>query len=321
MRDFSKIVTSIWGSKRFRSLPEGSDSQLLYFYFHTCKHVTSIGCYELPVEYIRADMKPHQSYWSDTRIHTCIEALRKAGLIEYNYDEEVLFIYDFLEKSPLQNPKHAVGAAKLALALPNCFEKYLVLKDLMADPRMKDREELQDFINANLSQFDTSIDTGIDTGMDTTETETETETERETDSSFVISDQNPELSLTPPDQQPDDPISEIFDQWNKYASDHSLPTCRKLTNERRACLKRRLSEAIEVLELEHQRSFSMQEAFTAVLDVISQSPHLLGKNDRGWRCNLDFVCNKSSFHKIIDGQYVSQASSMMDYLGEPTDPN
>ena len=162
MRDFAKISCAIWGSKKFSKLPD--ESKLLYLYFHTSPHCNSIGCYYIPKGYIKVDMN-----WKDRAIDRAIKGLSE-GLIQWNKEEEIVKINNFLRHSPITNKKHAIGSVKIALSLPDCNEKSLLIKDLQEIPWCKDIKELAD--------YDTTM-IGLSEGYHTeTETETETETKK-----------------------------------------------------------------------------------------------------------------------------------------------
>lgn len=109
-RAFGMIITSIWGSSKFRSLPDDK-SRLAYIYLHTNDHGSSIGAYRLPSEYITADM----------RIENAAQVLgyiAQAGLIEYDHDEHVVRMLKWFPHNPINSPKHLLGAVSKFKSLP-----------------------------------------------------------------------------------------------------------------------------------------------------------------------------------------------------------
>lgn len=124
MRDYGKISTRLWRSRKFRALP-CDEHRLFYVYLHTCPHVNSLGCFVLPRGYAVADLG-----WPAERVGEAIESLSRAGLIAFNEVDEVVRIVDFLEHDPPTNEKHALGVAKGGFALPDCAEKLVALKEL-----------------------------------------------------------------------------------------------------------------------------------------------------------------------------------------------
>ena len=127
MREFAKISPVLWTSQKFMAL--GCDrAKLLYLYIHTCPHANSIGCFRLLKGYISADPG-----WEDSAIDRAIDRAINTGLIGWNETENIILITRFLEFSPITNRKHATGAIKLAMALPDCEEKNIVINVLWED--------------------------------------------------------------------------------------------------------------------------------------------------------------------------------------------
>ncbi len=164
MRDYGKISTGIWHSKKFRGLDE--TIKLFYLYLHTCKHGNSAGCFHLPKGYILADMQ-----WSLDAIGRAMDRAMDRGLISYNNDEEVIKIHDFLEHSPISNPKHAAGTIKIVLSLPECHEKNMTINELKKIPYCQKIKELM--------SIDSPMHSPMDSPMDTTETERKKESKKE----------------------------------------------------------------------------------------------------------------------------------------------
>lgn len=170
MRDFAKISCSIWGSRKFRSLPD-DDARLVYFYLHTNPHVNSLGCYVLRPGYALADLG-----W-DTRddgliaYRKAIECLCNSGLIGYDHTESVVRIVDFLKHSPFTNVKHAKGAIKIAYQIPYCAEKNRLISELRGMRHVPD-----DILPAGDDSLSIAYQKPIDTPRPETQTETETET-------------------------------------------------------------------------------------------------------------------------------------------------
>lgn len=125
MRDYGKIFTSIWNSRKFQGL-QSDDARLAYLYLHTCQSVNSIGCFILKDGYAAEDLG-----WDIERYHRAIEALSIALLIGVHRAERLIRIVDFLTHDPFTNKNHAAGAIKLANSLPECDEKSILFSDIM----------------------------------------------------------------------------------------------------------------------------------------------------------------------------------------------
>ena len=100
MREFNKVNPSLWGSKKFGSLSHLD--RLLYLYFLSCVHSNSCGLYRCPVGYITSDLK-----LSEEDVRKGIDRVSKALLIEYDNDEDTVFLYNWFKYNPPVNPKHA----------------------------------------------------------------------------------------------------------------------------------------------------------------------------------------------------------------------
>jgi hypothetical protein len=90
--------------------------------------------------------------------------------------------------------------------------------------------------------------------------------------------------------------SVAFERYNLKAKDLGLPEARVLTPERINKLRARLSE--------HGLS-----GWTEALDCIGGQPFLLGKNDRGWRLDFDFLLQPKSLSKVRECAYADKQIS------------
>jgi hypothetical protein len=124
MRDYGKIYTALWRSRKFRGLPN-DDCRLLYLYLHTSAHTNMVGCFVLDEGYAMADLG-----WPPKRYRDCIDTLSKAYLIGFDRGESVVRIVDFIKHDPFSNPKHAIAAVRTAGRLPDCQEKQRLMQDL-----------------------------------------------------------------------------------------------------------------------------------------------------------------------------------------------
>jgi uncharacterized protein YdaU (DUF1376 family) len=88
-----------------------------------------------------------------------------------------------------------------------------------------------------------------------------------------------------------DDVAEAFAKYNALAQEIGLPAAAALSKPRKAAIRKRLEE------------HGGMEAWDRALDSIRYSPHCRGENNRGWRANLDFIIQASSFIKLIEGVY------------------
>lgn len=82
----------------------------------------------------------------------------------------------------------------------------------------------------------------------------------------------------------------VIEIWNKRAEVWGLPLVKTLSRERRQRLAARIRE-------------HPLEDFLAAFDAIERSAFLRGENKNGWRADIDFFCQKSSFIKLVEGSY------------------
>lgn len=136
MRDYGKISTTIWNSQKFCSLPT-DDTRLLYFYLHTCPHVNSVGCFVLRSGYAAEDLQ-----WETERYQEALDSLSKANLVRVDRAERLVKIVNFLAFDPFTNAKHAKGAIKIALSLPDCQIKLLLLQEIAGSRHVNDDPDL-----------------------------------------------------------------------------------------------------------------------------------------------------------------------------------
>ena len=107
-----------------------------------------------------------------------------------------------------------------------------------------------------------------------TETETETEPEPETETVKKIS------------------VEEFVEGWNEICGSQGLDKIKATPPDRRKKIKLRLAEHKEY------------DFWESVLNKIPQVPFLIGKNDRGWKANIDWlIANDTNCVKILEGFY------------------
>lgn len=88
-------------------------------------------------------------------------------------------------------------------------------------------------------------------------------------------------------------VDEAFDAYDAFAREHGLPETRVQTAERRKRIKRFLAEYGRI-------------GWDCHLRNVGQTPFLLGKNDRGWKADFDFITRPSAFARIEEGYYKNQ---------------
>ncbi len=265
MRDYGKIYTSLWRSKKFRGLPN-DDCRLLYLYLHTSPHTNMLGCFVLEEGYAIADLG-----WTVKRYRDCIDTLCKAYLIGFDSGESLVRIVDFIAHDPFMNPKHAMAAVKTAEKLPNCEEKQRLIADL-ASAKYVDTAALPDTV---------SIPYPIPYRYQEPEPEPEPEPEQEPEQEVRVT--NVTRAFV------DHEI--CIAHFNAVAETAGWAKVQKLTSPRKAALAQRVQDVGGV------------EQWREAINRAARSPLLTGQTGRGWRADFDWLCKAANFTKLMEGNY------------------
>ena len=179
MRDYAKISTRIWTSRKFQAVDDAA--RLLYLYLHTCQHANSVGCFVLKDLYACADLE-----WDKKAYRKAIESLSIAGLVGIDRVEPVVRLVGFFKFSPFTNPKHAQGAINIALSLPDCPQKAEALREIAQEKHVFDPSDLEYPKPIETLPIHRDRDRDL-LPRPRTETETEHETEPEPDAEKLAS--------------------------------------------------------------------------------------------------------------------------------------
>lgn len=96
---------------------------------------------------------------------------------------------------------------------------------------------------------------------------------------------------------------EAFALYNETAKRCGLPVARTLDKARARALALRVKEAGGL------------DGFRTAMANIEKSAFLQGKNDRGWAADLKFVCQPTSFAKLLEGGYGNGAHAQTGRVG------
>lgn len=92
---------------------------------------------------------------------------------------------------------------------------------------------------------------------------------------------------------------EIFKLWNELAPS-VLPRAEKYNANRQKRANARYRENPDT------------ECWKKAIGVIEKSNFLMGKNDRGWRANFDWLIAPGNVEKLLEGQYEANKGSSVD---------
>ena len=88
----------------------------------------------------------------------------------------------------------------------------------------------------------------------------------------------------------DKELSLIQSHWNSFAEQYQLPKILQITKKRLSHIKARMKEP--------------EFDFNKITEKIKHSDFLLGKNNRGWKVDFDFIISsKDNYLKILEGKY------------------
>ncbi len=152
MSEYNIISKSVWNSKKFKSLKKDQFSKLVYLYLLNCRHSNSCGCYFIHPGYIADDLN-----CTESEVKKSMENLSAVDLIEYDTDENTVFIKNFLIHNPPRNPKHAIKVFNDTMMIPSRAMRSACISQLSAILREKnwklpkDKQELIESLSYTLS--------------------------------------------------------------------------------------------------------------------------------------------------------------------------
>ncbi len=112
MRQFGIVASSVWRSRKFRSL-ETNAARLAYFYLHTTTHGNSAGVFVLPPEMAALEMKI-----PGDEVRSAYRELAEVELIRYDPAEELVQIVNFYRFNGITSRKHLAGPLRVIHSLP-----------------------------------------------------------------------------------------------------------------------------------------------------------------------------------------------------------
>ena len=200
-----------------------------------------------------------------------MEEVLKQEFMFYDEQTSVLFIKNYLKICPVVTGDKVTSAAKILEGLP----KSKLLQDFR---KQLDRQEIRtQGKNAELIPVVDRILATMGITVDTPPPE-DNKTE------------NPEIKKATLN------IDGLVDAWNQICAP-LLTRVLSVHPSREAAIRARLNERPDL------------EEWRGIFRGIMQSPFLIGENDRGWRCDFDWVMKPANLAKIVEGKYLNQKPS------------
>lgn len=130
---YTAVSRSLWTSKKFRQLNEFE--KLLYLFLLTGPRVTSLGAYVLNVGHAAIDMDLGLD--GMPQVQSAIDRIEQVGLIEYDRDESLVRVLNFLTFNGPKNPKHGTFLCGLVAELPACPIRDRVMTELLSHEHVR----------------------------------------------------------------------------------------------------------------------------------------------------------------------------------------
>jgi len=110
---YVRVQRSIWNKRRFQLVSE--DAQRLYLYVIICPHGNMTGLFMLKPGYAIEDLRWEKKPELFTKgLHELLDV----GLVNYDFENKIIFDYSQMEKFPPQNPNQIIGAISKLDELP-----------------------------------------------------------------------------------------------------------------------------------------------------------------------------------------------------------
>ncbi|PBB21143.1 hypothetical protein [Mesorhizobium sp. WSM4313] len=165
---YRKVDTRVWNDAKFRALAD--DDKLVFLLLLTHPGMTALGA--LPSH---ANGLAHMLKWSPKRFGEALGGVLENGLAEYDEDEGLICLPNFLKYNPPENPNVVKAWVSCADMLPECDLKSRTLsrayKSLLSRPKS--------FAEAFVQQFGKPLPQMLPNRMPNQEQEPEPEQEQE----------------------------------------------------------------------------------------------------------------------------------------------
>ena len=98
------------------------------------------------------------------------------------------------------------------------------------------------------------------------------------------------------------------ERWNDFALEHGLSEVKRLSKQRISSIAARLKAWTDGRSLEN-----FTATFDQALEKIIETQWMFGDNERGWLVTFDFLCQESSFNKLMEGVYARSAKQCQQF--------
>ncbi len=103
-----------------------------------------------------------------------------------------------------------------------------------------------------------------------------------------------------------DVARDAFREWQDFAKAHGLPSPRDASFDG---LAGKIAQRMQEHADEPSRE-AMLRVWRMALAYVAKSKHCRGDNDRGWKADIEFLCRREKFARLISGSYGNGAAPM-----------
>lgn len=111
MRSYGKVETGFWRRPKVRLLSK--DARHLLLYLIACPHGNAIGCFELDIMYVKADLE-----WASETLPELFTELFRNGFVERHEPSGTTRIVGWWGHNKVENLNVAISVAKMAASMP-----------------------------------------------------------------------------------------------------------------------------------------------------------------------------------------------------------
>lgn len=302
MRNYGRVETSIWYSKKFHSYSD--DGKLLWFYLITSPHSNAAGCYVLPIGYVMTDLK-----WSAERAEETLSELFRKGSIYRCETTNLTVIRGWWDHNAIENPNVAKSILALFERLPRNSRAFpIAINDLLerggkfVEPFRNRFETLSEpFLNQDPDPDPDPIQEISSCSLSDPK-KGRVPNSAENANADSEDPEQPVLIETKPAESPAQRATRIaqaklltdaVEIWNARCSVFGFSTVTRLHEQR----KRRLAACLRQLDQDLNRWREFCTRVGASADLRGE------KNARGWKANFDYVIREDVFTRITEGAY------------------
>lgn len=296
MRDYGCISPKFWVGKTGRALRGHQDAQLVALYLMSCPSAEMYGVFYCSMAAIAHevgfDISPSEGASKGLlRVKQALFVLQKEDFLHYDFESEFVFVKEFAK---WQVADHLSANDKRVISAKNATES-------MPEPlRSMFIERYNEAFNLG---FEVSPSEGASKPLRSQEQEQEhikeiyKENSSHSASHSALGSEELTLSCT---QEKVDLVEKVKDVYNEVTS-RRFSHVKVLTEKRRKAVRKfidfyrkQVNAADDETLIEEVRKYFLRAIHT---------DFLIGKNDRGWKADFDFLTNVNKAVLFLEGKY------------------